>query len=243
MTPSQQRVWDSVEFEANTGCWLWTGPMGKNMRGTLMHDRRQVLASRFSLEVHKGPIPQGMFACHKCDTPACVNPDHLFAGSPQDNVDDMIAKGRRREGGKLFGADHRRSKLTDSDVRVIRALLTRHSSKKIARYFDLYPNAIDNIKTGKTWWRVSGPMTPDEHARHDVAEAALAAMPSQRKLSAETVAYLRAVYQPHHPEFGAHPLAKRFGVTHGAISMAARGITGRAFAAREGVTLEREDAA
>jgi hypothetical protein len=243
MTHLQQRILDSVEFEANTGCWLWTGPMGRNMRGTLMHERRQVLASRLSLEAYKGPIPPGMFACHKCDTPACVNPDHLFAGTPQDNVDDMIAKGRRREGVRLFGEAHRLSKLSDGDVRVIRALLQDHSSRKIARYFGLYRNAIDNIKTGKTWRRVIGQMSPDEQARHDTASAALAELRSGRKLTAEAVAYIRSVYQPRHPEYGAHPLAKRFGVTHGAISMAARGITGGAFAAREGVSLNQTEAA
>jgi hypothetical protein len=53
-------------------------------------------APRFSWLIHRGEIPPGMFVCHHCDTPRCINPDHLFLGTPKDNFDDAVRKGRIR---------------------------------------------------------------------------------------------------------------------------------------------------
>lgn len=75
-------------------CWLWTGPVNNTGYGLAFFKNKQTLAPRSSWEVHNGPIPDGMYVLHRCDTPACINPAHLFLGTAMDNTRDMIAKGR-----------------------------------------------------------------------------------------------------------------------------------------------------
>src|SRR5262245_58279388 len=79
-----------------SGCWLWDGSYSGGGYGTFYVGGRlkQMPAHRFSYEVHKGPIPEGLFVCHHCDVRECVNPDHLFVGTQSDNIQDMLIKKR-----------------------------------------------------------------------------------------------------------------------------------------------------
>lgn len=102
MKSLQQRFDEKYFIEPNTGCWIWTGSLdkgyGKIVVGkTAAGNPRPIPASRLSYELHKGS-PAGRVVCHKCDTPACVNPDHLFLGSYKDNSRDMVKKGRCKAG-------------------------------------------------------------------------------------------------------------------------------------------------
>lgn len=90
----ESRFWNSVSPEPNTGCWLWTGS-DDNGYGCLGVNGRRVRAHRYSWELaHGAPPPADMHVCHRCDQPACVNPDHLFLGDDSANMRDCGAKGR-----------------------------------------------------------------------------------------------------------------------------------------------------
>jgi len=85
-------------------CWLWTGARILSGYGVLMVDGRRRYAHRFAYELAHGPIPAGLFVCHRCDNPKCVNHAHLYAGSHADNMRDKVSRGRTSA--RFRGASH-----------------------------------------------------------------------------------------------------------------------------------------
>lgn len=95
-----ERFWRFVSPEPNTGCWLWDGSVDTHGYGQLRVKQKGsgslAYATHISLAMDGRPVPPGLCACHRCDVPACVNPEHLFPGTQRDNIRDAMAKGRHR---------------------------------------------------------------------------------------------------------------------------------------------------
>lgn len=140
---------------SDTGCWLWTGTTDGNGYGMVSFRSKDRRAHRVSYELFKGPIPKGLHVLHRCDTPLCVNPAHLRAGTPKENMADREARGRRNVKGEQIGT----SKLTESDVIEIRK--SKLGQKALAEKYGVAPSHIWVIRSGKAWKHVAAQETVD----------------------------------------------------------------------------------
>lgn len=146
----EDRFWSKVN--KTDDCWLWAGrSIASGGYGAISNKRGHMLkAHRLSYELANGPIPEGLYVYHKCDNPPCVNPSHLFLGTPADNVKDMEDKGRDR---KAFGEMAPKSKLTERQVLEIRELFPKLniSYSAMGRRYGVKHSAIKNIINRKHW--------------------------------------------------------------------------------------------
>lgn len=95
------RFWSKVIISTHDECWIWTAGKQKGGYGNFKFAGRKIGAHRFSLMVSSGMLDSERYACHTCDNPPCVNPKHLFWGSPSDNNSDTVSKGRWQGGNAL----------------------------------------------------------------------------------------------------------------------------------------------
>lgn len=146
--------WDRVyaHVEVSGECKLFTGHRNEDGYGRIWRDGGLVFIHREVWKRENGEIPQGLEICHKCDTPNCIEPKHLFAASHYHNIKDMDAKGRRST---PLGADRPMAKLNDDSVRKIRArLYSGETCASIAREFDVSEGLIRHIKKRRSWRHV-----------------------------------------------------------------------------------------
>ena len=139
--------------EPNTGCYLWLGALNNKGYGTLGRGDKWFTAHRYAWMLAHGPIPAGMLCLHRCDQRSCVRVDHLFLGKPQDNMDDMRAKGRKVV---LFG-DGLRARLRDCEVAEIRRLHAAGVKPRLlTRMFKITNQHVSAIVNGKSRTRAWG---------------------------------------------------------------------------------------
>jgi Autographiviridae endonuclease len=147
--PEAQRFWALVDKRGPDECWPWLAAIGHGGYGAFTRDgRRQVGAHRMAYELAYGPVPIGKNACHRCDKPSCCNPAHLFSGTDAENIADRDAKGRTQ-----LGERHWLAKLTEDDIRSIRA---RHaadgvSQTALAAEYGVTQATVSAIILRKTW--------------------------------------------------------------------------------------------
>ena len=141
-------------YKVENDCWLWQLSKDKDGYGYIKKNNKTHKAHRISYELHHGDIPDGMWVLHKCDNPSCVNPDHLWLGTAQDNNDDMVNKGRGKYPGPIRGVAgeiNPNAKLTQKDVDWIRANYRRGLGPVFAEKFGVGAFMINRIIRGEAW--------------------------------------------------------------------------------------------
>ena len=156
------KILDRSRLEPASRCWIWIGQKQRQGYGKLyIGSHRYMLAHRAAYWAFCGDLPPDLDVLHRCDVPACVNPNHLWLGTQADNNRDMMGKGRAS---CLRGAAHGRAKLTEEQVRNIRETTaalrpgrTRirsagtYSQEEFARLYGVSPRAIDKVLRRENW--------------------------------------------------------------------------------------------
>ena len=133
--------------EADGGCWLWSGTKTLAGYGTIYFSGKQLYAHRVSWVIHCGAIPMDAHVLHSCDVRNCVNPDHLFVGSNQDNVVDCVTKMRH-----AWGEKNGHSTLTIDEIQLAKdRYLGGDTQRQIAEDLGVTQPAISRIVRGERW--------------------------------------------------------------------------------------------
>lgn len=148
-----QRFYSFILDSSNDDiCWKWTGGKDWDGYGIFFVNKKSIKAHRYAYQILVGRIPSGKLICHTCDNPSCVNPKHLFIGTFQDNVDDMMKKGRHKA---RSGSCHHNSKLNEELVKIVKQrLLKGDKITHIAKDLNVSITTIFDIKNGNTWKNV-----------------------------------------------------------------------------------------
>jgi len=150
----EQRFWQKVDKRSDDECWEWTASTNIHGYGQLWIRNTFIVASRASWIVHFSYIPDGLCVCHRCDNRKCVNPNHLFLGTHQDNSNDMKKKGRSLN---QKGENNHATKLTDNDILNVRKMWVsgKHRQKEIMGIFNLSRVSLWRIISYRTWKSVA----------------------------------------------------------------------------------------
>lgn len=147
----EDRFWAYVNPEPNTGCWLWSGTVIPNTGyGRIYTSKGSIVAHRYSYVLHGGDSSVEM-VCHKCDNPACVNPDHLFGGSRSDNMRDAASKKRL----KCNGREQVFTPEMATEIRNLCRIGKRGTASALARKYNVSESTISRINRRKNFQYVA----------------------------------------------------------------------------------------
>ena len=155
-----KRFWKKVDKKGPNDCWEWTAAKLQDGYGKIRISEKMIRSHRFSYELHKGKIPEGLYVLHSCHNPSCVNPNHLRLGTHQDNMDDKINAGRDVN---LKGEKHGKSLLAETEANAVIEMLKRFPPTRkrnklsfginsfLGRWFGVSHATISCIGTGRSW--------------------------------------------------------------------------------------------
>lgn len=147
-----ERFWLKVNKQGDNGCWVWTGCLNSCGYGALKIGQQTFGAHRVSLAISGKEIPDGLCACHICDNPPCVNPEHLWIGTHKQNMWDSVEKDRHHH---LRGEQMHIAKLKTPQIHQIRQMgLDGVANAIIAQQFNVHQSTIRKVLDGRTWWHV-----------------------------------------------------------------------------------------
>lgn len=138
-------------LKLDNGCWQWQGMKDKDGYGKIKVNNKRTSAHRLAMIIAHGSIEENKWVLHKCDNPACVNPDHLYFGNPSQNSMD---RENRKRGRPLQGENNGANKLNNLSVLKIRELLKTAKGKEIADMFGVTPGLVSYIKSRKIWGHI-----------------------------------------------------------------------------------------
>ncbi len=147
---TQCRFWEKVDVKSDSECWNWNAGVVSSGYGVICIKYLNYCAHRISYYIHYKKDPGELLVCHECNNKLCVNPQHLFLGTQQDNVQHAFDTGIVIHKGNL----HPNARFRDSHSHEIRKLADTMSQGKIAKLFNVSPSAIWQILTRKTWSHV-----------------------------------------------------------------------------------------
>jgi hypothetical protein len=145
-----ERFWSKVDVGGKSECWMWKACIKK---GYGWFDGRNAQVTAWELTHSPVEKYSGVYVCHTCDNPLCVNPDHLFLGTLLDNARDRHSKGRDAY---MKGSANPSAKITESDAIAIRELHSSgaHSVRDIAERYNLSLNSVRRILNRTRWVHV-----------------------------------------------------------------------------------------
>ncbi len=138
-----------IKVKKDEKCWEWLGSKTPNGYGTSRDGNETISAHRLSFELFNGKIPIDLCVCHSCDNRSCVNPEHLWLGTTQDNTEDKMKKGRKAD---KRGEKHHLAKLSEDDVFKIREMHVQGLKQcEIAKIYHVDNSSISNIIRKRNW--------------------------------------------------------------------------------------------
>lgn len=145
-----KRFWNKVEINDKNKCWFYLGFKDKDGYGRFKVNGKSIRANRFSYSLTK-VLTDAMVVRHSCDTPSCVNPNHLIAGTQKENIQDKVKRERCAKGEK-----HSHAILSEAQVKEIKQRLDVSDKKRgfcqdIAKDYGVSANLVSCINTGRIW--------------------------------------------------------------------------------------------